>query len=175
MGHSHVWECPRLHSRRTARSAIPRERPFPWSPVRAATGSTPLSTVIGMAGSVVVLGGRKGGLGGNLEPGRGFPGPGGFQVSPQCVSGLVPLLSVYSCSRAVVFLTSPSLLCERVRSGTRRRRAASASAQAAGRTGTGTRRPHTRALRCRADSRNVSLAVRVLAESAALNLTCLVK
>jgi hypothetical protein len=26
---------------------------------------------------------RKGGLGGNLEPGRDFPGPGGFRVSPQ--------------------------------------------------------------------------------------------
>ena len=35
-----------------------------------------------------------------------FFGAGGFRVSPQCVSGLVP--PVYSCSRAVLFPTSPS-------------------------------------------------------------------
>ena len=46
-----------------------------------------------------VWGGRNGGLGENPEPGRGFPGPGGFRVSPQCVSGLVPMLPVYSRSR----------------------------------------------------------------------------
>jgi hypothetical protein len=46
------------------------------------------------------------GPGENLEPGRVFSGP-GFRVFPQCVSGLVPLLPVYSRSRAVVFPTSP--------------------------------------------------------------------
>ncbi len=87
-----------------------------------------------------VWGGRNGGLGENLEPCRGFRGRGGSGCSPSAFPDWSPLLSVYSCSRAVVFLTMPSLLCEGVWSGTRRRRAASASAQAAGGTGPGTRR-----------------------------------
>ena len=61
-----------------------------------------LSTVIRAAGRVVVLGRQDRGLGENLEPGRGFPGPGGFRVFPQCVSVLVSpvvcLLAEQSCS-----------------------------------------------------------------------------
>ena len=103
-------------------------------------------------------GGRSRGLGENLEPGRDFVGPGGFRVLPQCVSGLAPLLSVYSCSRAVVFPTSTTLLFEGLRSGTRRRRGASASAQAGGGPGRnrGAQRPHVRALRCAGPARPIS-------------------
>ena len=125
---------------RAARSAGSRTH-FPGNPARPVPGSMLLSTVIGAAGSVVAFwGGRNGGLGENLEPGRGFAGPGGFRVFPSAFPDWSPLLSVYSCSRAVVFLTSPSCLVEGVRSGTRRRRGASASAQAGGGTGPGTRR-----------------------------------
>src|ERR1035438_8232939 len=93
------------------------------------------------AGSVVVFGGgRNRGLGENLEPGRVFRGRGGAGCSPSAFPDWSFLLSVYSCSRAVVFLTLPSLLCEGVRSGTRRRRGASASAQAGGGTGPESRR-----------------------------------
>jgi len=54
-----------------------------------------LSPVIYAAGSVVAFwGGRNGGLGENLEPGR-LGAPGGFRVFPQCVSGLV---SPFVCS-----------------------------------------------------------------------------
>jgi len=99
------------------------------------------SAVISAAGTGAVFGGgRNGGLGENLEPGRGFAGPGGFRVSPSAFPDWSLLLSVYLRSRAVVFLTSPSCLVEGVRSGTRRRRGASASAQAGGETGPGTRR-----------------------------------
>ena len=66
--------------------------------------------------------------------------PGGSGFPPSAFPDWSPLLSVYSCSRAVVFLTSLCLLFEGVRSGTRRRRGASASAQAAGGTETETRR-----------------------------------
>ena len=85
------------------------------------------------------LGRQEWGSGG--KPGTGpFGGPGGSGFSPSAFPDWSPLLSVYSCSRAVVFLTSLSCLVEGVRSGTRRRRGASASAQAAGGTGPETRR-----------------------------------
>jgi len=67
-------------------------------------------------------------------------GRGGFGFSPSAFPDWSSLLSVYSWSRAVVFLTSPSCLVEGVRSGTRRRRGASASAQAGGETGPETQR-----------------------------------
>jgi hypothetical protein len=67
-------------------------------------------------------------------------GRGGSGFSPSAFPDWSPLLSVYSCSRAVVFPTSLSCLVEGVRSGTRRRRGASASAQAGGEIGPGTRR-----------------------------------
>ena len=88
------------------------------------------SSVMGAAGSVVVFG-EGGGVWGTWNRAvfcgaGGVPGfPVRFRIGP-------PLLSVYSCSRAVVFLTSLSLLCEGVRSGTRRRRGTSALAQAGG-------------------------------------------
>ena len=55
-----------------------------------------------------VWGGRNGGLGENLEPGRGFRGRGGSGFSPSAFPDWSPLLHVYSRSRAVVFPTSPS-------------------------------------------------------------------
>jgi hypothetical protein len=114
---------------------------LPRSWVRPVPGFTPLSSVMGAAGSVVAFGGgRSGGLGENMEPGRVFRGRGGSGCSPSAFLDWSFLLSVYSCSRAVVFLTLPSLLCEGVRSGTRRRRGASASAQAGGGIGPETRR-----------------------------------
>ena len=66
-----------------------------------------------------------GGLG---EPRTGacFPGPGGFWVSPQSIPDWSPLLHVLR-SGVGVILTSPSLLVEGVRSGSRRRNAATAS------------------------------------------------
>ena len=67
-------------------------------------------------------------------------GRGGSGFSPSAFPDWSPLLSVYSCSRAVVFPTSTTLLFEGLRSGTRRRRGASASAQAGGGTGPETRR-----------------------------------
>jgi hypothetical protein len=67
-------------------------------------------------------------------------GRGGSGFSPSAFPDWSPLLSVYSCSRAVVFPTSLSCLVEGVRSGTWRRRGASASAQAGGGTGPETRR-----------------------------------
>jgi hypothetical protein len=96
-------------------------------------------------------GGRKGGLGGNLEPGRDFPGPGGFRVSPQSNSELFPLL-LFVRSGVGGILTSPSCLVEGVRSGSRRRNAATASAQAGGGAEPKSRRaaPCGRALRCAA-------------------------
>jgi hypothetical protein len=55
----------------------------------------------------VFWGGRKGGLGENLEPGDlGCSGGSGF--SPSAFPDWSPLLPVYSRSRAVVFPTSPS-------------------------------------------------------------------
>jgi hypothetical protein len=66
-------------------------------------------------------------------------GRGGSGFLPSAFPDWSPLLSVYLCSRAVVFLTSTTLLCEGLRSGTRRRRGASASAQAGGETGPETR------------------------------------
>ena len=93
------------------------------------------------------------------KPGTGpfLRGRGGSGFSPSAFPDWSPLLSVYSCSRAVVFLTSASLLFEGVRSGTRRRRGASASAQAGGGPGRkrGAQRPHARALRCTAGARLV--------------------
>jgi hypothetical protein len=77
---------------------------------------------------------------GNLEPGPCFSGGGGGSGFPSAFPDWSSLVSFYSQSRAVVFLTSPSCLVEGVRSGTRRRRGAGASAQAAGGTGPGTRR-----------------------------------
>ncbi len=97
------------------------------------------SLFICAAGSVVVFGGRQEGSG---EPGTGavfFRGRGGSGFT-SAFPDWSPLLSVYSCSRAVVFLTSTTLLFEGLRSGTRRRRGASASAQAGGETGPETRR-----------------------------------
>ena len=85
------------------------------------------------------FGGRQEGSG---EPGTGavfFRGRGGSEF-PSAFPDWSPLLSVYSCSRAIVFLTSLCLLFEGVRSGTRRRRGASASAQAGGGIGPETRR-----------------------------------
>lgn len=99
---------------------------FPRSLVRVGTG-------------VVFWGRQDGGLGGNLEPGRVLWGRGG-SGSPQGFMFCFSLLPVYSCSRAVVFLTSLSLLFEGVRSGTRRRRGASAPAQAGGGIGPESRR-----------------------------------
>jgi hypothetical protein len=77
-------------------------------------------------------------------------GRGGSRVPPSGFDFAFPLLPVYSCSTAGVFPTSLSLLCEGVRSGTRRRHGASASAQAGGvpRRSRGTQRPHQRAGRC---------------------------
>ena len=64
-----------------ARSAAPRYLPRSCALVLLAP-----STVMSTAGTTVAFrGGRKRGLGGNLEPGRDFPGPGGFRVSPQSV------------------------------------------------------------------------------------------
>jgi hypothetical protein len=66
--------------------------PVPSSSVMgpAGTGVHPAFLGDGCGGFVVVFGGgRNRGLGENLEPGRGFAGPGGFRVFPQCVSGLV--------------------------------------------------------------------------------------
>jgi hypothetical protein len=69
-----------------------------------------------------------------------FRGRGGSGCSPSAFPYWSPLLSVYSFSRDVVFPTSPSLLFEGVRSGTWRRRGASASAQAGGGTEAETQR-----------------------------------
>ena len=104
----------------------------------AGTGVHPLSTVMGAAGSVVVFG-EGGGVWGTWNRAVFFWGRGGSGF-PSAFPDWSPLLSVYSCSRDVVFLTSVSRLCEGVRSGTRRRRGASASAQAGGGTGPETRR-----------------------------------
>jgi len=58
------------------------------------------------AAGTLVLGRQERGSGG--KPGTGRLGAlGGFRVFPQCVSGLVPP-SCWSCSRAIVFPTSPS-------------------------------------------------------------------
>ena len=55
-----------------------------WEPSTVMrTGFACFSTAIRAAGTWLPWGGRKGGLGGNQEPGRDFPGPGGFRVSPQ--------------------------------------------------------------------------------------------
>jgi len=81
--------------------------------------------------SLLFWGGRSGGLGENLKPGRlGVPGGSGFP--PSAFPDWSPLLNVYSCSRAVVFLTSTTLLFEGLRSGKRRRHGASTLVQAAG-------------------------------------------
>jgi hypothetical protein len=89
---------------------------------------------------------------GNLEPGPCFPGGGGGSGFPSAFQDWSSLLSVYSWSRAVVFPTSPSLLFEGVRSGTRRRRGPGTSAQATRRLGQerGAQCPYARALRCAA-------------------------
>jgi len=97
------------------------------------------SPAISAAGSVVFLGGGRRGLG-NLEPGPCFSGGGGGSGFPSAFPDWSSLVSVYSYSRDAVFPTSTVLLCEGLRSGTRRRRGASASAQAAGGTGPETRR-----------------------------------
>jgi hypothetical protein len=101
---------------------------------------TPFSTVIGAAGSVVVLGEAGMGVWGKTWNGPWFCGAGGVPGFPPVRFRIGLPSSVYSCSRAVVFLTSTTLLCEGLRSGTRRRRGASASAQAGGETETETRR-----------------------------------
>ena len=93
-----------------------------------------------LRGGVCRVRGEAGGVWGTWNRGRGFPGGGGGSGFPSAFPDWSLLLPVYSQSRAVVFLTSPSLLFEGVRSGTRRRRGASASAQAGGGTGPGTRR-----------------------------------
>jgi hypothetical protein len=100
-------------------------------------GSRPSSSVMGAAGPSLFFRGREEGVWETRNRavvlrGRGVPGsPVRFRIGPP----LVCLLR----SRAVVFLTSPSCLVEGVRSGTRRRRGASASAQAGGGTGPETR------------------------------------
>jgi hypothetical protein len=115
--------------------------PLPRSWVRPVPGSTPLSSVMGAAGSSLSLGEAGIGVWGKTwNRAVVLRGRGGSGCSPSAFPDWSPLLSVYSCSRAVVFLTSLSLLCEGVRSGTRRRRGASASAQAGGGTGPETRR-----------------------------------
>src|SRR5690349_4316347 len=65
--------------------------------------------------------GGQEGVWGNLGTGRCFAGAGGFGAPPGTCTTFLLLLS-RSQSRAVVFPTSPSLLVEGVRSGTRRRR-----------------------------------------------------
>jgi hypothetical protein len=135
---------------------------FQGPPAVAGTGGTrdalPFSTILGYgghyrdsrclpfprsratAGSVAVFGEAGVGIWGRTwNRAVIFRGRGG-RVLPQCVSGLVSPPAVYSCSSAVVFPTSLSCLVEGVRSGTRRRRGASASAQAGGEIGPGTRR-----------------------------------
>jgi hypothetical protein len=84
------------------------------------------STVMSAAGTTVACrGGRKGGLGGNLEPGRVFRGRGGSGFPPSQFR-IVPLLQFVR-SGVGGILTSPSCLVEGVRSGSRRRNAATAS------------------------------------------------
>jgi hypothetical protein len=115
-----------------------------------------ISSVIDAVGSVV-WGGRNGGPGGNLEPGRDFAGPGGSGFPPSAFPDWSPLLSVYSCSRDVVFLTSTTLLCEGLRSGTWRRRGTSTSVQAAGGTGPETPARPGAALHCHCAGRVAEL------------------
>jgi hypothetical protein len=72
--------------------------------------------------SLLVGGGRKRGSGGKTWNRAVFFGAGGVPgFPPSAFPDWSPLLSDYSCSRAVVFLTSLSCLVEGVRSGTRRR------------------------------------------------------
>jgi hypothetical protein len=80
-------------------------------------------------------------------PGCWFPSVRGSARSPRFAGFLVRQErrgigppGCWSCSRAVVFLTSLSCLVEGVRPGTRRRRGASIFVQAAGGTGMETRR-----------------------------------
>ena len=127
-----------------------------WGVCRARSAApVPFSSVMGTAGTEVYpafpghsCGGVRRCLG---EAGMGvwgktwnraviLRGRGGSGFSPSAFPDWSPLLSVYSCSRAVVFPTSLSCLVEGVRSGTWRRRGASASAQAGGGTGPETRR-----------------------------------
>jgi hypothetical protein len=77
--------------------------------------------------------GEAGGVWGTWNRGRVFPGGGGGSGFPSAFPDWSPLLSVYSQSRAVVFLTSPSCLVEGVRSGTRRAATARAGAALYGR------------------------------------------
>jgi len=99
-----------------------------------------VSSAIGAAGAVVAFRVEAGGVWGNLEPGPWFSEGGGGSGFPQCVSVLVfpvaCLLAEQRCSVPDLSL----LLFEGLRSGTRRRRGASTSVQAAGETGTETRR-----------------------------------
>jgi len=104
-----------------------------------AAGAVHLPCSFARRGPSLFSGGGRRGLG-NLEPGPCFSGAGGGSGFTSAFPDWSPLLSVYSCSRAVVFLTSTTLLFEGLRSGTRRRRGASASAQAGGETGPETRR-----------------------------------
>jgi hypothetical protein len=100
-----------------------------------------ISTVAGTAGSVAVFGeAGVGAWGRTWNRAVIFRGRGGSGFSPSAFPDWSPLLSVYSCSRASVFPTSLSCLVEGVRSGTQRRRGASASAQAGGEIGPETRR-----------------------------------
>ena len=97
-----------------------------------------------------------------------FPGAGGVPGSPPVRFRSGPPCYLFTrSSRAVVFLTSPTCLVEGVRSGTRRRRGASASAQAGGGPGRkrGAQRPHARALRCAA-------IVRVLTGGSVVHRAC---
>ncbi len=107
--------------------------PRSWAPVLLAP-----SPVIRTAGTVISGGGRKG-SGGTWNRGRDFPGPGAVPGSPSAISDWSSLLHVLR-SVVVVILTSPSLLVEGVRSGSRRRSAASASALAGGGIGPESRR-----------------------------------
>jgi len=123
------------------RGAVPGCVLVPWSCARPGPSRRALSTVIGAAGSVVVLGRSGGGLGEPRNRAVIFRGRGGSGVPPGTCTTPSSCCLFRSQSRAVVFPTSPSLLVEGVRSGTRRRRGPPTSPQAAG--GTGPGRPRT--------------------------------
>ena len=136
-------------------STLPREaRPVNLSAgVRA--GLLAHSTVIRAAGSTALGGGRRG-FGGTWNRGRDFPGGGGGSGFPQVIPDWSLLLHLVR-SGVGVILTSPSLLVEGVRSGSRRRNAATASALAGGESGRnrGAQRPHGQMLRYAAGGRSL--------------------
>ena len=96
------------------------------------------------------MGRQEWGSGENLEPGRGFPGPGGSGFSPSAFPDWSPLLPVYSWSRAEL-LPDLALGFPRGEGEVRKTEAARSERASAGRRGTETetRRTapaHTRAL-----------------------------